>query len=291
MSIWLYTGTPGSGKSYHAAKDIVGRLKRPGGLICNFPIYEDIIPARRRKSHVEYWDNSELSAQRLVAYALQHHKIGVEGQTLVVIDECQIIFNCRDFGRKDRNAWVTMFSQHRKLGYNFILITQNDRMLDKQIRALIETEVRHRKLNNYGVGGLLISLTRMTWFIAIEYWYGGNRLKLGSQIFTYHKRYSKVYDSYKLFSDLVSAGGAVCAGGNRVSGGAPGNGGPSAGDQKGREAAMLRLISVLHVIQDQRAADAAAAEDVIQSPGAGAALQLKSVLQRWGRRLLGGAGT
>lgn len=33
MSIWLYTGTPGSGKSFHAAKDIVSRLKRPGGII------------------------------------------------------------------------------------------------------------------------------------------------------------------------------------------------------------------------------------------------------------------
>lgn len=231
MSIWLYTGTPGSGKSYHAARDIVSRLKRPGGLICNFPVNEDIVPAKRLKSHVEYWDNSELSAQRLVSYALEHHKIGKEGQTLVIVDECQIIFNCRDFGRKDRAAWVTLFSQHRKLGYNFILITQNDRMLDKQIRALVETEIKHRKLNNYGFGGLLISLSRMTWFVAIEYWYGGNKLKLGHQMFAYHKKYAKVYDSYKLFSDMVSAGGAVCAGGDRASGGAPGNGGPSAGDQ------------------------------------------------------------
>ena len=115
--------------------------------------------------------NSELTAKRLVEYALEHHKIGVEGQTMVIIDECQIIFNCRDFGRKDRGTWVTLFSQHRKL-------------------------------NNYGFGGLLISLTGMTWFIAIEYWYGGNKLMLSKQIFAYHKKYSKVYDSYKLFSDM-----------------------------------------------------------------------------------------
>lgn len=266
MSIWLYTGTPGSGKSYHAAKDIVSRLKRPGGLICNFPVNEDFVPARRRKSHVEYWDNSELTAERLVAYALEHHRIGKEGQTLVIIDECQIIFNCRDFGRKDRNAWVTMFSQHRKLGYNFVLITQNDRMLDKQIRALVETEIKHRKLNNYGVGGLLISLTRMTWFVAIEYWYGGNKLKLGHQMFAYHKKYAKVYDSYKLFSDMVSAGGAVCAGGNRASGGAPGNGGPSAGDQDERNALMLRLISVLVVMQNSATSAMPAPHRVIQWP-------------------------
>ena len=79
---------------------------------------------------------------------MDNHKIGKEGQTLVVIDECQIIFNCRDFGRKDRNAWVTFFAQHRKLGFNVILITQSDRMLDRQIRSLVEEEVKHRKLNN-----------------------------------------------------------------------------------------------------------------------------------------------
>lgn len=179
MSITLYTGTPGSGKSFHAAKDIERRMKRGGTLICNFPVNTGFV--KKCRAQVEYWDNSELTAERLVAYALAHHKIGKEGQALVVIDECQIIFNCRDFGRKDRNAWVTFFSQHRKLGFNIILITQSDRMLDKQIRSLVEDEVKHRKLNNYGFGGMFVTLLSLgrTWFIAIDYWYGGNKLKLG----------------------------------------------------------------------------------------------------------------
>lgn len=226
MSITVYTGTPGSGKSLHAAKDIVGRLKRGGGLICNFPIKEDFV--KKRKTHVEYWDNSEITSERLVKYALDNHKIGKEGQTLVVIDECQILFNCRDFGRKDRNAWVNLFAQHRKLGFNFVLITQSDRFLDKQIRALIEEEVKHRKLNNYGVGGMLLGLTFKTWFIAISYWYGGNKLLIGKEIFSYNKKYEKIYDSYKLFSGMVlnmEVAGAAGAGGNRLDGGAPGESG------------------------------------------------------------------
>jgi hypothetical protein len=250
MSIWLYTGTPGSGKSYHAARDIVSRLKRPGGLICNFPINEDII--KKRKSHVEYWDNSELTAARLVQYAMQHHVIGKEGQTLVIIDECQIIFNCRDFGRKDRNAWVTFFSQHRKLGFNVILITQNDRMLDKQIRALVETEIKHRKLNNYGFGGLLISLTRCTWFVAIEYWYGGNKLKLGQSIFRYQKKYEKVYDSYKLFSDMVTAGADVCAGGHRSAVGPQGTAAAPDVTEAEQKVVVGQLVSVLNQISKLR---------------------------------------
>lgn len=244
MSITLYTGTPGSGKSFHAAKEIVRCLKRSCGLICNFPINEHYV--RKPKAHVEYWDNSELTAERLVAYALEHHKIGKEGQTLVVIDECQIIFNCRDFGRKDRNAWVTFFSQHRKLGFNVLLITQSDRMLDKQIRALVEDEVKHRKLNNYGFGGFFLSLLTFgrTWFIAITYWYGGNKLKLYSSVFPYYKRLGNVYDSYKLFSDMVTAGGDVCAGGDRAAVGPQGTAAPPDGDQNRRQLHQ-RLVDVL----------------------------------------------
>ena len=107
---------------------------------------------------------------------------------------------------------------------------------------------------------LLISLTGMTWFVAIEYWYGGNKLMLSKQIFAYHKKYSKVYDSYKLFSDMVSAGGDVCAGGNRASDGAPGNGGPDAHDQQAKKRLMRRLVAVLTVIQDSQPGTAAAAE-------------------------------
>lgn len=254
MSIQLYTGTPGSGKSFHAAKDIVRWMKRDRGLICNFPVNEGFV-GNKLKAHVEYWDNSELTAERLVAYALERHKIGKEGQTLVVIDECQIIFNCRDFGRKDRNAWVTFFAQHRKLGFNVILITQSDRMLDRQIRSLVEEEIRHRKLNNYGFGGGMLSLLTLgrTWFIAIQYWYGGNRLKLGQTVFPYRKRYSEVYDSYKLFSDMVTAGGDVCAGGDRVSGGAPGNGVAAADDREQKRQLVLAMISVLRVRQRELA--------------------------------------
>lgn len=209
----LYTGTPGSGKSYHAARDIVGRLKRGGGLIANFPVNSSFV--KKPKAHVEYWDNTELTAAKLVQYAFEHDQIGKEGSCLLVIDECQIIFNCRDFGRKDRNAWVQFFAQHRKLGFNVILITQSDRMLDKQIRSLVEDEVKHRKLNNFGFGGMVLGLLTLgrSWFIAIDYWYGGNKLKLGHQVFPYNKRYEGVYDSYRLFSDMAGLTVAgVCAG-------------------------------------------------------------------------------
>ena len=235
--IWLYTGTPGSGKSLHAAKDIFFRLKRrKGGLICNFPILESRIPDGYP---FLYLDNSELTVKRLVDFARQHHKVGKEGQTLIIIDECQILFNCRTFGKSDRGDWVKFFTQHRKLGYNIILITQNDRMIDKQIRALVEYEIRHRKLTNYGFGGKVLGFVSLllfplrlfgygaTWFLAIEYWYGGNGLKLSQEAFLYRQLYADMYDSYRMFDSTLPSlslsegkskgdAGAPVAGGTRA---------------------------------------------------------------------------
>lgn len=215
--IYLYTGTPGSGKSYHVARDIVSRLKRGGGLICNFDINLDNV--KNVKGDFVYRDNSEMTVDFLYDYAVKNHKFAKENQSLVVIDEAQIIFNCRDFARKDRLKWIEFFCQHRKFGFNIILITQNDKMIDKQIRSLVEYEIKHRKINNYGVAGILVSITGLTWFVAVEKWYGmqGQEARLGATFFHYNKKYAKIYDSYKLFNQEK----LDKAGGDRESGEAP----------------------------------------------------------------------
>lgn len=199
--ITLYSGTPGSGKSYHAACRIDWYIRYGGSLICNFPVS---IPAGRMpKSELllSYWDNSDITPDRLYAYARLHHKVGLEGQTLLIVDEAQVIWNCRDFATRDRRSWITFFAQHRKLGYDVLLITQNDRMLDRQIRMLIEYEVKHRKINNYGFGGKVLSLVtgRSTWFLAMEYWYGGNKVMLNREMIRYKASIADLYNSYELF--------------------------------------------------------------------------------------------
>ena len=222
--IYLYSGTPGSGKSYHAVVDAVKKMKRreKNRVIANFPLV-----GKRITSNFEYWDNSEITIARLMDYARQHHRLGVEGQTLVVIDEAQCIFNSRDWNGKgvihsalkrqpdSRMDWIKFFSQHRKFGFNIILIAQSDKMLDKQIRSLIEYDIKHIKMNN----GFFFFLP--TSFLAVEKWYG-QRMKLGSQVIWYHKRIAAMYDSYALF-DTLTDGNADGQGGPR-SGGSPSDG-------------------------------------------------------------------
>ena len=198
--IYLYTGTPGSGKSLNVARDIYYRLnrnKKYPNVIANFAINEKMI--KNKNAKFIYKDNSDLSIEFLLEYSAKNHVLGIENQTLVAVDECSVIWNSRDWNNKEfkssRSDWLKFFVQHRKLGYNFILITQNDRQIDRQIRSLVEYEVEHRKLNNFKIGKLLPFST----FIAISRWYGVNE-KLGIEYFKYSKKWGNFYDSYGTFN-------------------------------------------------------------------------------------------
>lgn len=222
--IYLYSGTPGSGKSLHTAKDIVRKLRRGHRVIANFQVNEEIIRStpikkilkriisllhlkidlngkfERKIGTFVYKDNPELTVKFLVKFAKENHKRGKEGQTLLIIDECSVLFNPREFTRKDRNTWIKFFQHHRKFGYNVILISQNDRLIDRQIRSFIEYDVKHRKANNYGSIGMLFSLIGVKLFVAVSYWYGV-REKCGVEFFTFRKEYSRIYDSFAMFDD------------------------------------------------------------------------------------------
>jgi len=71
-------------------------------------------------------------------------------------------------------------------------------MVDKQIRALVEHEIKHRKLNNY------FWFLPVTVFIAVETWYGNSKtLKIRSEFIIYRRSVSRMYDSYTLFDELA----------------------------------------------------------------------------------------
>lgn len=197
--IYFYSGTPGSGKSLHVARDIYYRLnrnKKYPNVIANFMINENMI--RNKKSRFVYKDNSDLTVSFLLNYAFENHKQGVENQTLVVVDEASVIWNAREWQKGEtshnRMDWLKFFVQHRKLGYNFIIISQTDRQIDRQIRSLFEYEIKHRKVNNFKIGKLI----PFPMFACVSYWYGVNE-RLGVEFFTYRRKWGKFYDSYGTF--------------------------------------------------------------------------------------------
>lgn len=198
--IYLYSGTPGSGKSLYSAYEICDRLKYKKRVIANFNINFAYFKkkAESAKRYFTYCDNSELTPEFLVEFAKQNHKEGKESQTVIIIDECSILFNPREWDKGDRLKWIVFFQQHRKLGYDVILITQNDRLIDRQIRSFIETEYKYRRVKNYKLFGAVLDLLSGGLFIRVEYWYG-TRLRCSSQWFRLNKRKSSIYNTFDIF--------------------------------------------------------------------------------------------
>lgn len=198
--IYLYSGTPGSGKSLHAARVILGQLNIGHPVVCNFDINRSMI--KRNKENFHFVPNEVLKPELLRDIADEYfstHKFG-EGKIMLIIDEAQLIFNSREWGAKDRSAWTSFFSCHRHEGYDVILIAQFDRMLDRQIRGVLEYELVHRKVSNLGIKGKLLSLIfGGKLFVCVKMWYPLRNEKIGHEFFTYVPKYAKLYDSYQRF--------------------------------------------------------------------------------------------
>lgn len=207
--ITLYSGTPGSGKSLKAAERIYNIMKYQKRLIiANFNVDQTIF--KNTKSEYIYLDNSKITPEKLQVESVrwfggEGHRFK-EGAILLILDECQLIFNAREWQQAGRAQWLSFFTQHRKMGIDIILIAQFDRMIDRQIRSLIEYEYIHRKCSNFGWKGKLISLFfGGNLFVQVKMWYPLKE-RIGAEFFRAKKCYYKIYDTYNMFgTDAASA--------------------------------------------------------------------------------------
>jgi len=201
--ISLYSGTPGSGKSLHCARTIQNWSRLGYPVIGNFPV--DL----RKYKHAAftYCPNEDLTPDFLIQYSRNFFgsKPIKEGSILLVVDECQLVFNAREWQQSGRAKWLSFFTQHRHYGYDIILIAQFDRMVDRQIRSLIEYEYIHRKMSNFGWQGKALSLVfGGKSFIAVKMWYPLNE-KISSEVFHARKSLYSIYDSYAILDEAKPA--------------------------------------------------------------------------------------
>lgn len=224
--ITLYSGTPGSGKSYHLAQVIRNTMRLANiPVLCNFPVNLDLIALspigrldlranklrrnkkdvadmhkqRKMPDYVEF-DTYKVTPEFFVQYARKNFKKNKENQGLIIIDECARIFNPR-ISRKDRIKWIDFFQIHRHLGYNIILVSQHSRLLDRQITYLLEYNVIHRNAKNYKLIGRILSLIAGGHlFIAIRKWHGVNEIE-SREFMLFRKSVAMIYDTFQDFSD------------------------------------------------------------------------------------------
>lgn len=230
--IHYYTGVPGSGKSLHCASVIYKALRNGKNVISNFEVDTSLIKPLKGKpvgqfiymSSDEILDNHYYTRERnckrkpinekkftvfdgLYGFAENFHLKDekgefIEHQTLLIIDECQIYFNSRSWNRSDRLSWIDFFRQHRKKGYDCILVSQDDKCIDKQIRSVLQTQFLHRNVANYKWFGKLLSwLCGGHLFICIASLYGMSSKK-ESRLYSFYftgKKYFNFYNSMKTF--------------------------------------------------------------------------------------------
>ena len=200
MSLKLYSGTPGSYKSFHAVKTALHWLRSGGNLITNFPVDYSCYLHKTPKGIYRCVNNFELTVDYLVDFACIYHKKSVKAQTLVVIDEASIKFNSRDFNARDRMGWINFLANHRHFNFEIIFISQMDIMIDKQIRGLIETEFKHRSVKNFKFFGAFLNLIFRGCYMCVEYWYPCKK-KVGADLRFFSKRVARCYDTMSLFVD------------------------------------------------------------------------------------------
>lgn len=193
--IRIYTGTPGSGKSLHAIQRVLRYLQDGKQVIANFPLKYEDLKKKHRHGKFFYVPNENITVDYLYQFNNIYHKEPGENQSLLIIDEASVKFNCRTSTDKDRLSFCSLFAQHRKFGFEIVLIAQNSRQIDRQIRDLIELEVIHRKMNNFS----FFSFLPFNLFVAVEK-NVAIKQKNDHDFFLYNKYYGNLYDTFYDFT-------------------------------------------------------------------------------------------
>ena len=123
----------------------------------------------------------------------------------MVLDEAHNWMNARSWSAGDRDEIVRFFTQHRKLGWNVLLIAQDAEMLDKQVRRNFEYHIHLRNLRKARFWGLPLSPVNL--FLAITTWHAATRVVIKREVFPLSWR-KGLYDTNATFGGLVGTGAA-----------------------------------------------------------------------------------
>lgn len=221
--ITIFQGTLGSGKSASMVVNLVDHLLSGGVAAANFrlipgwaeklakmkllcrlglkdwrPIADDL---ESRFTVVNTLEEVWAASNELIPKATGKVAQQYEGHGRLYLDECQLIFNSREWA--SNKDWIHFFSQSRKLKWDVILVAHNINMIDKQIRPFIEFETRFRDMRKIKFMGFIpLSLPSVPMFLAITR-YAGISAGAGEiykrDVYPLQKHISMLYDSALVF--------------------------------------------------------------------------------------------
>lgn len=158
MAVYAITGKLGSGKSLVSVGRIMDYLAKGRPVATNLNLYLDRYFGKRSKSsYVRLPDIP--TVHDLHAIGKGNDSLDETKNGLLVLDECGVFFNSRDWADKGRQSVISWLLHSRKLGWDVILIVQDISLIDKQIRTALLEHVgickRTDRLSIPFIGGIL----------------------------------------------------------------------------------------------------------------------------------------
>lgn len=200
----LVTGTPGAGKSYYAVRKMLDALEGGRCVASNVALVEGWAESFARSHPVRRFipGRRDALAREWEARSFVSHDLGElfrvrmpgrrEGRGVMVLDEAHNWMNSRLWKDSDRLELVRFFSQHRKLGWDVYLISQDANNIDRQVRSLFEYHVTLRNLKRFKLAG--VPLLPVNLFLAIWKWNGAGGAVVKRETYRLNST-AKLYDT------------------------------------------------------------------------------------------------
>lgn len=211
MAVYAITGKLGSGKSLVSVGRIFDYLRAGKPVATNLNLdLSKLFSARCKFRHTRLPDFPTVRDFEAIGRGTDSYNEDKNG--LIVLDECGVFFNSRDWQTPERQEVIKWLLHSRKLGWDVILIVQDVAIIDKQIRlALIEHVGICKRADRMGIPfigaflGLLGIRLRLPRFHVCSVKYGLDLHALVVDRWFYRgTMLQDGYDTKQVFSNLTS---------------------------------------------------------------------------------------
>lgn len=151
MAVYAITGKLGSGKSLVSVGRIFDYLRQGKPVATNLNLdLSKLFSARCKFTYTRLPDFPTVRDFECLGRATDSYDESKNG--LIVLDECGVFFNSRDWQTQERQEVIKWLLHSRKLGWDVLLIVQDVNIIDKQIRlALLEHVGICKRMDRMGV--------------------------------------------------------------------------------------------------------------------------------------------
>jgi zona occludens toxin (predicted ATPase) len=196
--IVAFEGTPGSGKTYDAVREIINNLRTGRVVYTNVEGMDSPECQRFLQDHLGL-DDYEFKKQfhYLPDTEMIHFfNLKLRDGALIVIDEIHKLFSSRNWRTENNQQFANWCSTHRHYGFDVYFVTQSLTKVESHVRSLVEWTYVYRKLNFLG------GFSRNRY---IKYAYSGDDTT-GKPLNTISRLYEeKVFKCYKSFTNDTGA--------------------------------------------------------------------------------------